>query len=173
MTPVFSGRTKLLYFALAKWALAKSIIPFLCHSTKKWRKKRNQRLRLWKPFCAPRGNTVSSDRGAKINNFNICERVFKLAALTRRYKLLLSTPAARGICRRAMHKKYIRLSPLSALKSGTKREIQEGTPWHVFLVTSLTCVKEVTSKMLSASARSSASVPRSSRSKSPPNTRCI
>jgi hypothetical protein len=25
-------------------------------------------------------------------------------------------------------------------------EIQEGTAWHVFLVTSLTCVKEVTSK---------------------------
>ena len=37
------------------------------------------------------------------------------------------------------------------------REIQEGTSWHVFLVTSLTCVKEVTPKNRHRSARAEGS----------------
>ena len=46
---------------------------------------------------------------------------------------------------REMHKKTICFSPKLSLKSGTERGIQGGTPWFLFLVTSLWNDKEVTS----------------------------
>jgi hypothetical protein len=64
--------------------------------------------------------------------------------------LLLSLSAARVEQMAGdMEGKYIFFS-FFAMQSGTEREIQEGTSWHVFLVTSLTCVKEVTSKSRTA-----------------------
>ena len=58
-------------------------MPFLCHSTKKWRKKGNQRAQC--PLDsrnAPRKITDFSDRGAKGYIFSFCERDLKKVALT-------------------------------------------------------------------------------------------
>jgi hypothetical protein len=60
-------------------------------------------------------------------------------------QLFASTPAARGGSVASDALKTFMSFSCSALQSGTGREIEEGTSWHVFLVPSLTCVKEGTS----------------------------